>query len=78
MGWKNGIFVFKDRALSDIMMTLQRWYGVKVIFKDAGLEELKYTGELERYDNINSFLELLEKLERIHYEIERNTITLFK
>jgi len=57
---------------------LERWYGVNVIFQDESLKELEYTGSLERYDSINTFLQLLEKLKEIRYEIKKNTIVLFK
>ena len=64
--------------MAEIMQILERWYGVNVIFQDENLKELEYTGSLERYDSINTFLQLLEKLKEIRYEIKKNTIVLFK
>lgn len=78
VGWKDGVFIFKDKPLAEIMKILERWYGVHVIFQDESLKELEYTGSLERYNSINTFLQLLEKLEEIRYEIKENTIALFK
>ena len=78
VGWKDGVFIFKDKPLAEIMEILERWYGVHVIFQDNSLKELEYTGSLERYDSINTFLQLLEKLKEIRYEIKKNTIVLFK
>ena len=78
VGWKDGVFIFKDKTLAEIMQILERWYGVNVIFQDENLKELEYTGSLERYDSINTFLQLLEKLKEIRYEIKKNTIVLFK
>ena len=78
VGWKDGVFIFKDKPLVEIMKILERWYGVHVIFQDENLKELEYTGSLERYNSINTFLQLLEKLEEIRYEIKENTIVLFK
>ena len=78
VGWKDGLFIFKNKALSEIMKILERWYGVDVIFQDEDLKELEYTGNLERYDSINAFLQLLEHLNEIHYEIKENTIILYK
>ena len=78
VGWKDGVFIFKDKPLAEIMKILERWYGVHVIFQDESLKELEYTGSLERYNSINTFLKLLEKLEEIRYEIKENTIALFK
>lgn len=78
VGWKDGLFVFKDKTLSEIMTVLGRWYGVDVIFQDETLKKLEYTGSLERYDSINIFLQLLERLKEIRYEIKENTIVLFR
>ena len=78
VGWKDGVFIFKDKTLAEIMQILERWYGANVIFQDESLKELEYTGSLERYDSINTFLQLLEKLKEIRYEIKKNTIVLFK
>ena len=78
VGWKDGLFVFKDKTLSEIMKILERWYGVNVIFQDESLKELEYTGNLERYNSINTFLQLLVRLKEIRYEIKENTIVLFR
>lgn len=78
VGWKDGLFVFKNKSLNAIMDVLERWYGVKTVFQDDSLRELEYTGSLERYESINTFLQLLERLKDIHYKIEGNTIILYK
>ena len=78
VGWKDGKFVFKNKSLGNIMHVLERWYGIKAVFKDEEVKELEYTGSLERYDNINTFLRLLEKLNDVHYEIREDVIILYK
>ncbi len=37
--WKDGRFVFEQQPLEDIMRTLERWYDIRVIFKDEGRNE---------------------------------------
>ncbi|MFR4037707.1 MAG: FecR family protein [Butyricimonas faecalis] len=27
IGWKDGVFIFKDKPLAEIMKILERWYG---------------------------------------------------
>lgn len=78
VGWKDGKFVFKNKSLGDIMHVLERWYGIKAVFKDEDVKKVEYTGSLERYDNINTFLRLLEKLNDVHYEIKEDVIILYK
>ena len=62
VGWKDGVFVFRDKPLEEIMETLSRWYGSEVVFRNEEMKQLKYTGSLERYDSINTFLQVLERL----------------
>ena len=76
VGWKDGVFVFRDKPLEEIMETLSRWYGSEVVFRNEEMKQLKYTGSLERYDSINTFLQVLERLQDIHYEIDNNKILL--
>lgn len=38
VGWKDGMFIFKDKPLAEIMKILERWYGVNVIFQDERLK----------------------------------------
>ena len=78
VGWKDGLFVFKNRTLGAIMDIWGRWYGVEAVFQDDSLRDLEYTGSLERYDNINTFLQLLERLKDVHYDIKGHTVILFK
>lgn len=40
VGWKDGLFVFKNKTLGAIMEVLERWYGVKTVFQDNSLREL--------------------------------------
>ena len=62
VGWKDGVFAFRDKPLEEIMETLSRWYGSEVVFRNEEMKQLKYTGSLERYDSINTFLQVLERL----------------
>lgn len=78
VGWKDGVFVFREKALGEIMETLQRWYGVTVVFRDERLKNLMYTGEVGRYDTINTFLQLLERLKEIRYEVRENSVTIYQ
>ncbi|KIO43792.1 MULTISPECIES: FecR family protein [Porphyromonadaceae] len=78
VGWKDGLYVFKDQKLEDIMKTLQRWYDVTVFYQSHHLKEVRFTGNLKRYDTINSFLQLLEGTGELKYRISGNTVILYQ
>ena len=52
VGWKDGIYVFKEKSLGEIMKTLERWYNISVGFQEKSLVDLPFTGNLKRYDDI--------------------------
>lgn len=78
VGWKDGIYVFKEKSLGEIMKTLERWYNVSVDFQDKSLVDLPFTGNLKRYDDINVFFDALTRTGDMKYRVEGNQVILFK
>lgn len=78
VGWKDGVFVFKNQRLEDIMNDLARWYDVKVIYQQPGLKDIEFTGNLKRYEEVNVFMELLRSTNELNYSIDGNTIILYQ
>lgn len=58
--WKNGRFVFRNETLTDFFQTLERWYDVEIFIQDSSLKNIRYTGDLPRYKNLESILKLIE------------------
>ena len=78
VGWKDGIYVFKEMSLGEIMKTLERWYNISVDFQDKSLVDLPFTGNLKRYDDINVFFDALTRTGDMKYRVEGNQVILFK
>lgn len=78
VGWKEGLYVFKKQTLESIMTDLARWYNVNVFYQTSDLKEVAFTGNLKRYDNINTFMEILQRTGDVKYRINGNTIILYK
>lgn len=78
VGWKEGVYVFKKQTLESIMTDLARWYDINVFYQTPGLKEVAFTGNLKRYDNINTFMEILQRTGDVKYRISGNTIILYK
>lgn len=78
VGWRKGIYVFKKQPLEDIMRDLSRWYGVSVFFQNEGLKQVSFTGNLKRYDNINEFLDVLQRTGDVKYRINNNTVIIYE
>ena len=78
VGWKDGIYVFKEKSLVEIMKTLERWYNISVDFQDKSLVDLPFTGNLKRYDDINVFFDALTRTGDMKYRVKGNQVILYK
>ncbi|MDR0766462.1 MAG: DUF4974 domain-containing protein [Odoribacteraceae bacterium] len=74
--WREGKFVFERDRLDDIMNRLARWYNVQVVFADARAGQLHFSGELNRYSNLERLLDMLELTTRVEFVVEETTVTI--
>lgn len=72
--WKNGEFIFFDNPLEEIMSTLGRWYSVDVAWEDPELKKIRFSGSLDKYNNLNEMLEIMEATNKVKIEINNKTI----
>ena len=73
--WKDGLFVFENQPLEDIMTTLARWYNINVFYSNPAVKDFHFTGDLERYSDFKQTLQMLEKATSIHFIINENNVT---
>lgn len=76
--WKEKVFCFEDRSLADIMAVLSRWYNVKVMFEEDGLKDLRLSGTLDKYSEIEPFLRLFEEGTDVKFDIRQQQIVVKK
>lgn len=78
IGWARGVYVFNNKRLGDIMKTFERWYDVHVYYEKESLCDLTYSGDLQRYGTINTFLNALELTGDIYYKINGRNILIYE
>lgn len=78
VAWRNGWFVFREEPLENVMDMMCRWYDVDVFYRSAALKEVRFTGNLKRYDSIETFLEVLASPGRVKYNVAGNTVVLYE
>ncbi|SIQ98521.1 FecR family protein [Maribacter ulvicola] len=74
--WRQGLFVFKEKPLKDIMRVLSRWYDVDVVFEDKKLETLKFRGVVSKDQEIEQIMSIIKSTVIKDYEIKGKTIIL--
>ncbi len=69
VAWKENKLIFEDELFSNIATSLERWYGVKIEFKDDTLRNYRFTGTYEKED-LKTVLNLLKESMNFNYTIE--------
>ena len=75
VAWKDGVVAFEDERLEDLMDKLSRWYDVQVFYQNADLQDVRITGYIDRYKDIQILLDKLEMLDLVEFEVRGRTIT---
>ena len=72
--WVNGLFVFENRPLHEILSQLSDWYDTDFIYTDTSLRHLHFTGDLERYSDFSEILSLIEMTTSVQFTIKGQTV----
>lgn len=67
--WLEGKLIFNEAALSDVIVDLQRWYGVKIDLQDSEMATCRISSTFYR-NSIEEVLETLSLITGMHYERE--------
>ena len=68
MSWKEGVFVFKDKTLYEIMKVISRWYDIDFVFEDKEVGNTTFNGKLLKSQTLEEILNFI-KLNNIEFEI---------
>lgn len=72
--WKNGDFVFSDDRLEDVMDKISLWYNCEVFYQDASLKEVRLSGDMKRYGQVEEFVHFLEISTGARFDVKGKTI----
>ncbi|WP_293788994.1 FecR family protein [uncultured Pedobacter sp.] len=71
--WKNGLFIFEDATVPEVMRQIERWYDVDVKYIGQ-IPGIKFNGALSRSNNVSKLLKLLRAAGNIEFHIHNKTI----
>ncbi|MFT3738579.1 MAG: FecR domain-containing protein [Breznakibacter sp.] len=57
--WRNGMFVFSNDPLDEILKKVSRWYGVEFVFADERLRQVAFTAEVKKFGSFSTLLDLI-------------------
>lgn len=76
--WKNGLFIFNRMTLKDIMIQMERWYGLQVIFFDSGIEEYTFTGMIDKNLPAEETFKVIEKVVDVNFSLKDGNVIVTK
>ncbi len=76
VAWKNGKFVYHNTSLGPIMNDLARWYQVDVSYQDNQLKDLKFSLFTNRYNSIESMLEIIEATNKVKFDVKNENVVI--
>ena len=68
--WKDGMFLFQDTRLEDIMNQLERWYDIHVFYTNEEIKNLHFSGDLSRFKNVKTFIDMFEECSNVKIEVQ--------
>lgn len=72
--WKEGIYIFKNLTLEEIMRKLQRWHTFTISYEDESLKNRRYNLQAERDFALDKLLELISFSSDIQFEKNQSLI----
>jgi transmembrane sensor len=76
IAWKNGLFIFKDTGIKEIMQQAARWYDIDVVY-EGKVPVIQFSGQMSRKVDFAGFSTIL-KYAGLHFNIKGKTVTVTK
>lgn len=74
VGWKNGKFIFRKMSLENIMIQMERWYGLSVFFRNREAQQYTFTGMIDRNSSPEETFRIIEKTVDVHFRLNGKTV----
>lgn len=74
VAWKDGDFVFSDDRLEDVMDELARWYDCEVFYEREYVKEIRLSGDIKRYEQVEQFLHFVELATGVDFNVKGRVI----
>lgn len=75
-GWTEGMFVFRNQRMEEVMNDLARWYKMTVFYSSSEVKDIHISANLGRYENIDDLLEIINESGKVVAIRKENTITI--
>lgn len=78
IAWTDGLFRFDAMPLEQLMSRLGRWYDITYEFKDASLQNVRFTGGFRKYDDIRHIVGMIGEITNVVLKVDGNKVIIDK
>lgn len=75
--WTNHELIYKNNSFDEIARLFERWYDVKIAFKEPDLKTLKFTGHVDK-ETVAEALNVLKLIENFNYSIKGKNVYIYR
>lgn len=75
--WKDGVLVFNDTQMSDVVETLEHWFNVNINVDSRSIMNYRFTGRLDNC-SIAQVMEYISYSSPIEYQIDKHNVKITK
>jgi ferric-dicitrate binding protein FerR (iron transport regulator) len=72
--WRYKGYLFENESLENVLEELALWYDVEIVYEDEQVKKERFSGWLQRKDEIMSILRPIEKTSYLHFRLEQNKV----
>lgn len=76
--WVDGKIYFKGYAFKEIVKKLERWYDFDMVYRDAEIKQMRFTGVINKHRPLKEILQYLEKTTNVGFSVQGNTVVAVK
>ena len=73
--WKKGRLHFEGESFADIAGSLERWYGIKIVFNNPAMRHCRYYMSFDNKDSLEKILSGMAELTGMTYSIDKSSDT---
>ncbi|WEK18482.1 MAG: FecR domain-containing protein [Candidatus Pedobacter colombiensis] len=74
VAWKDGLFVYQNVKMVELMDDLGRQYDYEIVFKNQSLKDLHFTGRADKSESIQSILDIIAITSDLKFTIKGRSI----
>jgi ferric-dicitrate binding protein FerR (iron transport regulator) len=75
--WLSHELIFKNNRFDEVAKLFERWYGIKVNFKEPELKAIQFTGHFEK-ESLTEALNVLKLIENFNYSVKGKNVYIYR